>query len=138
MKYSWYLVAILVLVSSIASAEGTFNYIPNLTQHYNQQRAEPQQVASTSSGSRNYTAEIRAYCDADWAPDYSMVEHCITQQGEGADLVSRLIGRIRSGSKEETIMIKCGNEWLYTAKPDFTMVAYCYNQSKEALDRLRR
>jgi hypothetical protein len=86
-----------------------------------------QPMGSTGADSPDLSgaeAQLRAFCDAKWGTDFSMVAYCQQQQREAVERLNQGGPRDIPAAVFATIRSRCASKW----RQDFTMRVYCEDQ----------
>ena len=86
-----------------------------------------QPTGSTGADSTDLSgaeAQLRAFCDAKWGTDFSMVAYCQQQQREAVERLNQDGPRDIPAAVFATIRSRCASKW----RQDFTMRVYCEGQ----------
>ena len=89
-------------------------------------------VAFSGSGQSYDKTAVRAFCDAKWGSDFSMVKYCVDQQSAAGNELDELLASYPTDGRERRVLIRCTEKW----NKDLEMIVYCAQGQYDALDEI--
>lgn len=83
-------------------------------------------------------AKIEKFCGNKWKSDYSMVDHCITEQIKSALKVLDYYGKLDRDGNRALIVRQCMGKWAdMELLFDWKMIDHCVSKQIQAYNRVK-